>query len=214
MVSRRHRSISLFREKIPLDIVVNILHFLSVTDQVCFSLSCKYLYTTFLIFLDVHDEQLPKLLPLEKRPVLCYNSDIEHRPRIQLLRRLQDSRWEYCGYCWILHRRHTWCSKFLGLPLIRRFSSNSIDSKLQLGHEPRLSVAHAHAGEVDLCPCLTITSPDKLHIIRTINSLRGRSHGTREYYYNNILYRAVAGQTRNILAHDCEVLTGDPSIKL
>ena len=208
MLSRRRRSIS---EKVPLDILVNILYFLSISDQVCFSISCKYLYGSFLVVLRIHEIDLSKLLPFEKRPVLCYNNDVENRPRIQLLRRLEDSRWEYCQYCWAVHPRHTWCSQVLGLRLPRRFHYKPIVLNLQLSNELQPSILHA--GKVDIRPCPTITFPDKLHLKRTISTIRNNDTVTCEYYYNNILYRPVIG-IPDMLCHDCEALTGDPSTKL
>lgn len=182
--------------KIPPEIVGIILALLPIPDQICFSLSCKYLYECFCFILEARGIRLPWLIPPEKRPILCSRPNIEQRPRIQLLRQLENSRWRYCSECWRLHPRSAWHNprsiRFLSLKM-HNSPYQPLDSR---GCMP-------YAGEVDICPCLTITFLDKLRLIETIKSARQRDPNERQYYYTNMLYHPSAGRLRKYLGHSC-----------
>jgi hypothetical protein len=105
-VLRQHPPQFLNVQKLPPEVVGVILTYLTEPDQVCFSLSCKYLFACFHFFLQAHDLQLAQLLPPEKRQKLCPN--VEKRPRIKLLHQLENSRWKYCSACWSLHPHSAW----------------------------------------------------------------------------------------------------------
>ena len=197
-------SISYFLQKITTDILQEILFFLPVQDQICFALSCKYLYIHFHAILMTENIRLPELLPPETRPVLCRNVDIEQRPRIKLLRQLEDSHWKYCSECWSLHPQSLWRIPRSICPLI-----------LKLYCPPSYEPSHCmeYTGRVDICPCLTITLRDKLHLIETCKLARERIHYGREYYYNGILYHQSYGRLQRYLRHRC-TFTDHPFAKV
>lgn len=72
---------------IPSEIVEIILQLLSDLDQACFALSCKRLYVYY--------------ISSSGHRGICQLSTL---PRTELLPRLQDKRWIYCGGCRNLHR--------------------------------------------------------------------------------------------------------------
>lgn len=100
-----------------LDIIFGLL---SAPDQVCLALTCKYLYDYFVSFLGIRGTKIKQLFTREKRPILCSNENIikaeTQSPRIQLLRRLEDSRWTFCSGCWNLHLQKLQRLRFFGLP--------------------------------------------------------------------------------------------------
>lgn len=100
-------------QKMPPEIVDLIFAFLSIPDQICFSLSCKYLFACLQSSIEqssikreaVLGMQMPHLLPPETRPVLSRHA--KKRPIVQLLHRLENTRWKFCSECWTLHPRPT-----------------------------------------------------------------------------------------------------------
>lgn len=203
-IFRRHQSGSRALRKIPPKLVGIILAFLSIPDQVCFSLSCKYLYSSFNLFLDAKGIRLPQLLPPETPLRLCRKADIEQRRRIQLLRRLEDSRWKFCSDCWNLHPHSAWHAP----QLIWLFSQSLYFSPRQLSNRRCIP----YAGEVDICPCFTITFRDKLRLIDILKCAGEKSQNT-EYYVNDILYHFGLGKVRRCLGHKCN-FTKHPSAKV
>lgn len=173
-------------QNVPQEIIEIVFAFLSVPDRVCFSLSCKHIFACLHSFLEAQNTRLPQLLPREKRSVLCPNA--KKRPRNQLLLRLENNRWKYCSDCWVLHPHTKWWARFLSGPYC---------PKCHLFPERTCSILPA--GEVDICPCLSITFRDKLHLMETCKCAQGASHQGREYYYNNILYHSFGGR----LQHEC-----------
>lgn len=78
------------------------------------------------------------------------------------------------------------------------------------------------AGQVEVCPCLIMTIPDKLHITQTIKLAveRGNSTATRQYFYNGLFYRPAASAKpdrsrlrRPAMVHFCS-FRGHPSANL
>lgn len=145
-------------ETISSEVIQIILSFLSIPDQVCFSMSCKFVLACFRSFLKRDQMKTTRLVPTLR--CSSFFPDTPLSPRIQLLRRLQNDRWIYCSYCSILHPysmlgairslwrlppiRHYWklCGKACGLPYI---------------------------GNVDICPCISITFYDKLYLIEELD---------------------------------------------
>lgn len=132
-----------------------------IPDQLCFSLCCKYLYTHYKSFLKrFHTlKTLAHVLPRESKPMFCTkgsNIEIRHKSRIEFLLRLEDRRWKYCSGCWSLHQKSAWePPKLLG-----RFS---LPLKIANLGKPKCM---PYAGQIDLCPCWTITFPEKRRLFR------------------------------------------------
>lgn len=176
--------------KVPPEILEMIFELLSVPDRICFSLSCKYTFACLHSSLEAQNTRLSQLLPLEKRSMLCPN--VTKRPRNQLLLRLENNRWKYCSDCWVLHPRSQWWARIL---------SGSYCPKCHLLHEQTCSIRSA--GEVDICPCLSITFRDMLHLMETCKFTRQTAHPGCEYYYNNILCHPSFDKLQRSLYHDC-----------
>lgn len=153
---------------LPFGIVLEISRQLSVPDQVCFSLSCKYLYEAFRYLLGTKPVQISHICPPESRPVLCINTNIEQRPRVQLLRQLEDSRWKFCDECWLLHPRVK--RKAHRLTLRDKFRGFIVFPSPKLLENTDFQ----HSGMIEICPCLTITFSDKLRLIDEIEKLEKR----------------------------------------
>lgn len=62
-----------------------------------------------------------------------------------------------------------------------------------------------YAGKIYVCPCLTMTIPDKLHLIGTLGITKQRDPSTRQYYYDRLFYHPVIGRLRLGIAHDCRI---------
>jgi hypothetical protein len=117
----------------------NIYQYLSVLDQVCLSLSCKELFGLFGTILKHKEFEFPRLL-LIRNPILCVNNPGVLRN--QLLLRLENRRWAYCGKCLKLHPR-------------MEFSRHSLrESALE-------RTCTRYAGIADLCPCISLTIRDR-----------------------------------------------------
>jgi F-box domain len=184
----RHRqSISL--TKIPQEIVAVILTHLSTSDQICFALTCKSFYNYYIrLFLATQGIQvdLSRLIPAKQREAQLYrNTHIQNEPWIQLLKQLENRRWKYCCGCWRLHQRSAW----------RRPSL--------ITTTPTTESCMPYAGTQDICPCLTITYTDKIHLINLLESVRKRESTTRVYYYDKILYHPVADFGPTCVGHQC-----------
>lgn len=186
--------------QIPPEIVGMIFAFLSMPDQICFSLSCKYILAC------LQGIRLSHLLPPEKRPVLSPHA--KNRSIVQLLHQLEDDRWRYCSECWTLHPRHT----PLLVQTIRRLRERSHCLNCLLARD-QFCYHVPYIGEVDICPCLTITFRDKLHLMESCKRAREAAHEGREYYYNNVLYHPSYGKLEKRLWHDC-TFTKHPFVKV
>lgn len=202
----RHRTISSFTQKIPPEIVRVIFTFLSIPDQICLSLTCRYLYACFLSFLDAQKLHFHQLLPPETRPMLCRNVDTEKQPRIQLLCQLGNSRWKYCSECWNLHRHSAWHAPWF---IWGSKEPRYLYSPLLYGRYGCMP----YAGKVDICPCLTITFRDKLSLMETIKSVQEKIHDGYEYYYDNIIYHQSFSELRKFIGHNC-TFTSHPLAKV
>lgn len=166
-------------QKLPQEIVNMIFALLSVPDQVCFSLCCKRLLAYLHSYLEAQETRLPQLLPRERRPVLCPNA--KKRPRRQLLLQLQNNRWKYCSECWSLHPQFTW-----------RDLRSICRRRQKPSHKPS-------GGEIDICPCLTITFRDKMHLIETCRNAREPTRQNR----SNVRDNPSFGKLHESLWHNC-----------
>lgn len=131
--------------KIPLEVVEIIFQFLPDIDQACFALSCKRLHAYYVSY--------------TRQRGICILSTL---PRTELLRRLQNKRWIYCSGCQHLHRHSIW---------------RLLQFRRECGQKPSIFDCKIwcyiqHAGEVDICPCLSITFHQKQHPIDYFRSLK------------------------------------------
>ena len=171
-----------FIQRIPPELVAIIFALLSVPDQICLSLSCRYFYSCLLSLHDGQKVHLTQLHPSETRPRLCSNVNIEKRPRIQLLRQLENNRWKYCSECWNLHRPYAWYGSSWFFWRLSQKLDRFCYAAVYGRHE-----CMPYAGEVDICPCLTITFCDKQHLMDTMKAVQQDSHGGYSTYYNGMI---------------------------
>lgn len=131
---------------IPLEIVEIIYQFLSSLDRACLALSCKSLYEHYVSY-------------TKNRGIFMLSS----LSRTNLLRHLKNERWVYCNQCDNLHRHTKWG----WLHITRMCNPKPLRFKFQ-------PFCYAQpVGEVDLCPCWTITLHDKRHPVENFLSQRG-----------------------------------------
>lgn len=185
-----HRSRNHIVQRLPREIFDIIFALLSIPDRICFSLSCKRIFASFRSSLDTQKTQLSQLLPAEHRSILWPNA--KQRPRNRLLLQLENKRWVFCNDCWILHPRSKWWSAV---------ASGSYCPGCHLLREQKCSTLSS--GEVDMCPCLSITFRDKQHLMETCKFARAIAHPGHEYYYNKSLYHPSFTRLTRFLYHDC-----------
>lgn len=146
--------------QLPPEVVIMILTSLSLLDRGCFAMSCQYVFGCLLSSLESQELKLSQLFPREKRPQICPN--VEEKPRVQFLRRIENERWKYCCDCWILHPQFqiklddkTYC-----------FDCQKLHNRYCFGS----GICMPYAGQVEICPCLTITFRDMLQLIKEASS--------------------------------------------
>lgn len=195
----RHQSRPSGLLRLPPKIIKLIFLRLSIPDLICVLLTCKYFFGS-----QVPGKGLARLIPPEERVMLCKNGKLERKPRVQLLRQLENRRWRYCSGCWNLHPRSEWRAPRFLMLFPKRYNDPPVGAR---------SCCVPFAGEVDICPCLTITLPDKIRLMETINFARQRDPSTQQYYYNTALHHPVSGRLQNPVGHECTILT-HPRIRL
>lgn len=199
LIPSRSRPTVHIARKVPRQIVKMIFDFLGASDQVCFSLSCKYLFACLYSYLETQDVELHQLIPFERRQILVPNAI--KQPRIQLLLQLENDRWKYCSECWTLH------------PVPRRQSRRSILLSALKRRKPSPYCSSCHLfrrqtcpmpclGEVDICPCLTITFRDKLYLIETCRQAR-QTQTDGDKYRESDSDLPSFGQNHKALWHKC-----------
>lgn len=159
-----------------------IYKYLPPVDKACLSLSCKRFFGLFGTILKEKVFQFPRLLDL-RIPILCVNSS--KVPRNQLLLRLENHEWAYCGRCLKLHPRKEFHEKLLAEPALKRFCAG-------------------YAGIIDLCPCATLTFRDMEHLATLLKSPT-TPHQTKigPFTFN----RSAGFQSRPHLSHCCSLPT-------
>lgn len=144
-------------QKLPPKVLDEILCFLpDIPDQLCFALCCRRLYTHYQAFIKTCKSlRLAHVMPHEAKPMFCNKGshiEVRHKSRIEFLRRLEDERWKYCSGCWNLHQKSAWEPPNVSFPL---------PLKINWGRPKCMP----YAGQIDLCPCWTITFPEKRRLI-------------------------------------------------
>ena len=146
--------------QIPAEILDLIYEQLPVLEQLYFALTCKYLYDHFVSFLKTRDPDHAKLLiPSEKRLPIYRNAELGKRPRIQLLRQLENERWKCCVVCMNLHPRASFKPS-------RHAKKGSCCNKCAILHD-----CLPFAGLVDICPCLSIAFNERQLLLDILSSL-------------------------------------------
>lgn len=125
-----------------------LYQYLPLVDQVCLSLSCKEMFSLFGTTAKHKELEFPRLL-LIRNPILCVNS--QDVLRNQLLLRLENRRWAYCGKCLKLHPRKEFPRHLLRQPALERSCAQ-------------------YAGIVDLCPCISLTLRDRDQLVKILKS--------------------------------------------
>ena len=131
------------------DPLEQIYEYLELVDKVCLSLISKRFFELFGAISKHPCLSFPKLLYL-RNPIMCVNS--EDVPRNQLLLRLEDEKWAYCGDCLKLHPRQEFDQAALA-------GESSIERRCR-----------SDAGIVDLCPCIALTTRDRDKVINLLKS--------------------------------------------
>ena len=205
-------------QKIPPEIVQLILELLSTQDQICFALSCRYIFACLDEYLKAHKQGIRQLVPPEKRAPFCPN--VNQRPIIQLLLRLEDKRWKFCSLCWKLHLRSDkgiHLNEYYRSRLyLDRFSFRICSNDLLLAPFATLYPTLCptlHPSEVYLCPCLRITFSDKLKLMETCDSVQKNTQPGSRYYYNKVFYRGSYDNQIKFLRHKC-AFTSHPFAKV
>ncbi|OJJ67287.1 hypothetical protein ASPBRDRAFT_186484 [Aspergillus brasiliensis CBS 101740] len=184
---------------LPPKLIEKIFLFLNTPDMVSFGLSCKYILGCLKSYLERQKKQLHQLLPPEKRKRVSPNST--QQPRRQLLLQLECHRWRYCGDCGILHPDSTWQAlRGFRETHLKRSQCCSGCSILQGSLR-----CMPYAGEVDICPCMSITFVDKLHLIQLC---RSANRFVRLRNANSDKQPAIQ-KPHDDLRHSC-VFTGNP----
>lgn len=134
---------------LPDTVLVKIHEELPIIDAVCLALTCKRLSKLFPATLKEKEFEFPRLLEL-RNPLLCLN--YSKITRNQLLLRLENRRWLYCGQCLRLHPRKVFDkdNKYWAPSLIRSCSR--------------------YAGIVDICPCAAWTIRDRDRAVKLLKS--------------------------------------------
>lgn len=165
-----------------------ILTSLPLLDQVCFALSCQYVFGCLLSSLKSQGLELSQLFPREKYPRLCRN--VEKKPRVQFLRRLENERWKCCCDCWTLH------PQFAHVQLDEE--DYCVDcQKMHDRHCFGAGLCMPHAGQVEICPCLTISFRDMLQLIKISCSPTSKSVD-----YGDVFETTTS---KNFFEHRCDV---------
>lgn len=187
-----HRSKANTFLNVPPEIVDEVFALLPGADQICFSLSCRYAFACFQIFLERHGIRAAEILPRSQRPII--NST--RSARSELLLRLQNSRWVYCSQCWSLHRYSVWHALQSNWKLYQRPCTPTCD----VARSGKCSLPYA--GEVDICPCSRLTFHQRQHLddfARCPDKLM--APGAYESSYNH--------RTDTTITHEC-VFRGSP----
>ncbi|KAJ5794500.1 hypothetical protein N7457_001099 [Penicillium paradoxum] len=129
-------------------IFAEIFESLDLVDQVCFALTCKFLFATYKG--TVKDKAiLPQQPTIHRLPLSFVNSD--DKLRVRLLVRLENSQWAYCAECFLLKPRRMFAPDSLAvLPLKRRCES--------------------YNGVIKFCPCLYFTLRDRNNVRALLRS--------------------------------------------
>ncbi|PYI03959.1 hypothetical protein BO78DRAFT_399328 [Aspergillus sclerotiicarbonarius CBS 121057] len=127
--------------RLPPHLLERILELLPLSSQACLVLTCHTLYRIYTPILQDHRLRFPRLLANRDPTISLGQANV---PRNIFLRQLQNHKWSFCEACLKLHPR----------------------TEMAEGN-----LCHAHAGIVDLCPCLTLTPRDKFRLVRVLRNI-------------------------------------------
>lgn len=193
-----------FIQNLPPEMISLIFTFLSIPDQICLALSCRYFLECLRASLPARQMQLLWLLPHERPSILCPSD--KQKQRYQLLLRLENKRWKFCSHCWILHPHSSLWNRLTQVLC-------SHDYPL-LGEQICLQTRLIQpVNEVSICPCLSISFNDKSDLIGTIEMARKTAHPGLKYFYNNALCHPSYNRQLINLFHIC-VFNDHPFFKV
>lgn len=188
------RNQPLLVSRVPIEIIHEIFKYLSAPDQICFALTCRVIYSYLSSFPELQGIAPSRLLPFKRRSMLYRHVDLDKEPRVQFLRRIEDhKRWKFCSNCWKLHRPSAWRHRFLRSILPGQSSTRGSP----------LRRCMPYAGKQVICPCLSISFPDKVQLARLLAMAPHDSSERREYYDNKILRDTGGKYSCVVFAHDC-----------
>lgn len=164
------------------DVLFIIYDYLSIVDKACFALSCKRYYNLFGNVTKEEAFDFPRLLKI-KVPELCVNKP--ELLRNQLLVRLEDTRWAFCGGCLKLHPRREFPEANLASPPIQRNCG-------------------FNTGIVDLCPCISLTFREREQLIK---ALQLSPKGCDAFELKKPLTLRVDEQGQAFFEHNCSIDT-------
>lgn len=223
-----HRLKSKVFQNIPPELLELILELLPTKDQICFSLSCKYYFAWFHLYVKQHGTTVAQLLPKKKaymqQGTVLSTSELTtpDQARSHLLCRLQNNRWKYCCQCQSLHphsmRRaleskwrltqqpcgsdcHLGGTSLLGKDLIFTKPSGS-----------KVKCSLAYTGEVDICPCDGMTFHQRQHFYQFCQlpstAIQYRNRGYMSKHFNESKLNKICHYLE--LSHECTLV--NPSI--
>lgn len=174
-----HRLKSKGLQNIPSELLELILELLPTKDQICFSLSSKYYFAWFQLYVKQHGTTVAQLLPKKKastqQGIVLSTSELTtpDHARSHLLRRLQNNRWKYCCQCQSLHPRSMRRARESKRILTQmpcgsdcHFGGTSLPGKHLIFTNPsgsKVKCSLAYTGEVDICPCDGMTFHQRQH---------------------------------------------------
>lgn len=117
---------------------------------------------------------------------LCPEVIPNERSKTNILRRLKNSRWEYC---------HCYCQCYQKLYPPPKWHYRLI---WPLSQRPCF-----YAGEVDICPCFSIKFPDLRHLIDMVRSQKDGLSDRREHHDYHMFHKLRLGNVYNHMGHNC-----------
>lgn len=183
---------------IPPGIIDQILTYLPLEDKACFIITCSHFYFQYQVFLN--DKSLRECRPIDmsgnfdtltKRPKVIYRKgSVTARPKIKLLRRLENENWKLCFDCWKLY------------PTIKSADTETgTDANADSPTKPCMS----NAGIVELCPCVNLTFTDCININRALIFISSGTWNIPQEWFANLFHIAWHDDTESdgVLRHDC-----------
>lgn len=161
---------------LPIKLLLRVFSFLSLPSQVCLAISSKRFHQLFGYVLEAEELRFPRM----PRNRLAYTTTEQYNIRMALLIQLQNDDWACCGRCQRLHPS-------------REFSAQQL-----VDYDPWNRTCTAWAGILDLCPCISLTVRDRMHIVKYLKSPKHRKSKLK--CIDNGLLLLTGGQ---YLEHQC-----------
>lgn len=139
----------------------------------------------------------PHLVPHETPATLCPEVIPNESSKTNILNRLKNNRWKYC---------HCYCQCYQKLYPPPKWHHRLV---LPLSRGPCF-----YAGEVDICPCLSIKFPDLRDLIDMVRSQKKDGPPDHSKYRDyHMFHKLRVGNVRNYMSHNC-VFTEHPLLNI